>query len=392
MVYSKRSVLFLTLFVLGTALLHASANPCPVHDLPHPTGKYPVGTSVLPVQQLKAIGTSRQVQLWYPATSNPHGRAAAYVPDPSILASLRSEKFLNLPDCVFDYWQTMTLPAKMNVPIARVPNVPFVLIAPGAGVSRISYSYYAEQLASDGYIVATLDFGEGGFLVQEGKLLAEGPSAKDESDYAKQAEHMAAHISDLLDEFLLQHDPPKSALVRRVVAHIDRNRLVAIGHSLGGAAALDVCLSDRRVKACIDLDGIPESPVAEQGIKTSALMLRSHPDYSDADLIRLHRDPVEWKAKGARIEAETAKLLASPGPDAWIISIHGTGHMSYSDAPYTMAGTLTRFGGSYLDPGRVLSITTGIVEEYLQHVFAGAAFSIARFPEATIQTSRQSTF
>jgi dienelactone hydrolase len=347
-----------------------------------------VGTTILPVQQLAKTGTSRQAQLWYPATSDSSSKPASYVPDHALLAALESEKFLSQPDCVFDFWAAMKVSAKLDAPVAAGSRVPFVMIAPGAGVSRISYTYYAQQLASDGYIVATLDFGEGGFLLRDGKLLQEGPEAKDESDYGKQAEQMAAHMSDLLDEFLSKPRPSDPRILRDIAVRIDPNKIAAVGHSLGGAAALDICLTDPRVKACVDFDGIPESPIAEQGIKTGALMLRSHPDYSDADLIKLHRDPATWKAKGDKIKSDLAKLLAPHGPDVWVISIHGTGHMSYSDAPFTMPTTLTQFGGTYLDPQRTLAITISIVEQYLQHAFATASFSVDSFPEATVQASR----
>jgi len=362
--------------------------PCPVRQLPVPTGKYAVGTTILPVQQLAKTSTSRQAQLWYPASSGSSAKPASYIPDRALLAALKSEKFLSLPDCVFDFWAAMKVSAQLDAPVATGARVPFVMIAPGAGVSRISYTYYAEQLASDGYIVATLDFSEGGFLLRDGKLLQEGPEPKDESDYGKQAQQMAAHMSDLLDEVSSKPRPSDPRILRDIAARVDPAKIAAIGHSLGGAAALDICLSDPRVTACVDFDGIPESPIAEHGIKTSALMLRSHPDYSEADLIKLHRDPVTWKAKGDKIKSDLAKLLAAPGPDAWIISIQGTGHMSYSDAPFTMPTTLTQFGGTYLEPHRILTITISIVEQYLQHAFASASFTVDSFPEATVQASR----
>jgi dienelactone hydrolase len=361
---------------------------CPVRELATLSGKYSVGTTIFPVQQLQTTGTSRQVQLWYPASPRSKAAQAEYVPDASLLAALRTEKFLNLPECVFDAWEKMVLPARVDAEPVTQGVFPLVLIAPGAGVSRISYTFYAEQLVSDGYMVATIDFGEGGFLMREGKHLQEGPEPKDESDYGKQALQMVAHMSDLITQLLDQQRQAKPSSQGALAKHIDPTRIAAVGHSLGGAAALDMCLMDPRVKACVDLDGIPESPVAEKGIVTSALMLRSQPDYSDADLKKLHRDPVEWNARGQKIKEQTAKLLSVAGPDAWVISIDGTGHMSYSDAPFTMPGTLAQFGGTYLEPQRILSMTTSIVENYLQHAFAQASFSVSAYPEATIQASR----
>ena len=178
-------------------------------------------------------------------------------------------------------------------------------------------------------------------------------------------------------------------MVRDIAFAIDAQQIAAAGHSLGGAAALNACAENPRIKACIDLDGVPENPVAERGIETSGLMLRSSPDYSDADLKNLHRDRKTWEAIGQRIRVDSAKLIARPGPDAWIVSIRRTGHLSFSDAPFTMPSALTQFGGTYLDPKRTLEIVTGTIEGYCRHVFSGRQFPAKAFPEATIQASRK---
>jgi dienelactone hydrolase len=297
---------------------------------------------------------------------------------------------MGLPDCVFAQWGSMKLAARLNASPARdVGKAPFLMIVPGAGLSRIIYSSYAQQFASDGYIVATVDFGDGGYLVSGGKPVVATLNANGEVDYARQAQEMAAHLSDVLDQALAQRGASPPTLVTQITADIDPLRIAVVGHSLGGAAALDACADDPRIKACVDLDGIPESPIAERGIRTSALMLRSSPDYSDADLAKLHRDRNTWEAMGDKIRNESAKLLSGPGPDAWIVSIHATGHLSYSDAPFTAPSALTSYGGTYLDAERILTITTGLVEAYCQHVFTNTRFSTAGFPEATIQTARE---
>lgn len=363
---------------------------CSAKDLPRPTGKYPVGTTVLPIEKLHGSGTMRQVQLWYPARPAAQDKEAMYVLDASAIGALRAAKFLDVPDCLFNVWEKMRLAAILDASVAILnAKAPLVMIAPGFGVPRFAYSFYAEQLASDGYIVATVDFAEGGFLMEGAKQLVEGPNGDDESVHAERALEMARHMSDILDEYSSKSESGESGLAQSVIGSIDQSRIAAMGHSLGGAAALDACASDKRIRGCIDLDGIAESPIAEQGIKTGALILRSHPDYSDADLARLHRDRAKWDAMGEQIKRDIAKLLSAPGPAVWVVSINGTGHLSYSDAPYTMPTTISQWGGTILAPQRMLAITTQIVERFLDSTFTdGKVFSVSDIPEATIQLSR----
>lgn len=387
---ARRDTSVLAFVLVFFTSIFSRADECPVHQLRPPTGKYQVGTINLPVETPKGFKTSRQVQLWYPAAASSGKANASYVPSPEILGALRAQKFLNQPACVFDFWGTMKLPARVNAPFARITSrVPVVMVAPGAGVSRISYSYYAQQLASDGYLVATIDFGEGGFLVTTDGRQQQGPAVNREADYAAQAAEMARHMANLLDQFLQKPPAVKPELARRLIQRIDPARIAAIGHSLDGAAALDLCQADARVKGCVDLDGIPESPVTKKGLRM--LMLRSQPDYSDADLAKLHRDRKQWNAMGEKIKAQLAKLLTDAGPDTWVVSIRGTGHLSFSDAPFTMPETILRYGGRILDPARALTMTVGIIEGYLQHAFNPAReFSIQSFPEASIQISKTS--
>jgi hypothetical protein len=77
---------------------------CPFSPIPAPTGKFSIGTLVLPLQRLNGTGTSRRVQLWYPADASSSSEFAAYVPEPLALDVFRSVKFLDQPECVFENW------------------------------------------------------------------------------------------------------------------------------------------------------------------------------------------------------------------------------------------------------------------------------------------------
>lgn len=266
---------------------------------------------------------------------------------------------------------------------------PLVLISPGAGVPRFAYSGYAQQLASDGYIVATIDYANCGFLADKGKLLDECPNADTEAAFAVVAADWAAHISEVLDEMSGKRtaaDPIEA----EVLQHIDVGRIASMGHSLGGESSMIACDQDARIRACINADGgLGGTKLVETGIHSTALFLRSHPLYSDADFAKRHRTREEFEQMGAKIMAETQALFAKPGGDAWVLSISGTGHVSFSDAPYTMPNTISRFGGTIIAPERLFAIVIHLLESYMQHEFdSRAAFRTDEFPEITQQVSR----
>jgi hypothetical protein len=93
---------------------------------------------------------------------------------------------------------------------------------------------------------------------------------------------------------------------------------------------------------------------------------------------------------GKQRTAEWQRVLATAGGAVWVMKIQGTGHFSFTDGPFTMPDTLTRFGGTIIDSRRGLAVITGTVEAYLKSIFVpGVAFDPAQYPEVTVLLSRK---
>jgi dienelactone hydrolase len=314
-----------------------------------------------------------------------------YVPDPQALDVFRSVKFLDQPECVFENWGKLKTAARERAkPLSSRNKFPLVIISPGAGMPRNAYTVYAQQLASDGFVVATIDFGSYGFLVSGNKSLEEGPKEDNARSAEIAAEDWAAHISELLDEISGKH-PAVDEIEQAVLKIVDLTRIAAMGHSIGGTASILACEKDSRLRACINADGgLDFTRLAVSGIRGTALFLRSHPLYSASDLAKRHRTQEEFDKMGKKALDETQALFSKPGGEAWVLSINGTGHMSYSDAPYTMPTTISRFGGTIIEPGRLFKIVIRLMETYMEHEFdSSKPFQPNEFPELKLQVSRR---
>ena len=57
-------------------------------------------------------------------------------------------------------------------------------------------------------------------------------------------------------KYALDHLPKRRG--RRAAARLDLSRLGVAGHSMGGVAGAQFCVEDRRCKAALNLDGIPQ--------------------------------------------------------------------------------------------------------------------------------------
>ncbi len=359
---------------------------CPVSDLPVPTGAFAVGTVVLPREAFPAGSSysNLQVQLFYPTEKTTPGRSAPYVSEPT-LKLMREQKYYLQPDCVYDAWGRMGTGAIVDAGASTRRRFPLVLFLPGEGVSRVNYTSFAEQFASDGYVVATFDFMHDGFMIPPD----ETPDAGSEADAALAVNEWTQDAAHFLDKLLASETGYK--LPRNLWRQIDRGQISAAGHSLGGAAALQICQDDVRVRACVDMDGAAFGEVAEKGLRAGALVLLSHVDHTDAELKTRGRTREQMEEMGKQRNAEWQKALASAGGAVWIVKIRGTGHFSFSDGPFTMPSTITRFGGALIESNRGLSIVTTLVESYWKSVFSpGQSFAAAPYPETTVLMTRAS--
>lgn len=253
---------------------------------------------------------------------------------------------------------------------------PTVLLSHGLGTGRFLHTALAIELASHGYLVLAVDHPYGGVTrLRDGRFLSAGDDPELEGGaFGLRQTEWAADLHFVLGQL---KETPLAELGP------DAGRVAAIGHSMGGAAALEAGSQGPGFGAVINMDGAPIE--FESGsVRCDALLLMSHPVYSDADLAARGRTREAWEAMGSRIRDQWADRR---GPDAELVlvAVRGTGHLSFSDAPFLMPDTITRFGGDVLAPARTHEVTCDLVRAYLQERFEGElrlAARIAAWPEA----------
>jgi dienelactone hydrolase len=312
-----------------------------ISSLPAPTGKFNVGKSAL------AVG-GESVMLWFPAQGP--GETARYVSS-AVLARLKKNGYYEQTAQTIESWPSVrTHSSEGAKPISD--RVPLVVFLPGAGVCGFQYTAIAEEFASHGYMVALVDY-----------FSPEAPKRTyDEDDFAATENDMARVAVAVLKA--LGADPAWQQKVR-----FDRAGIA--GHSIGGAAAIGAARLDRRFIASLDMDGAPFGN-SVQGTVVPLLVLRSKPIYSDADLAKRGSTREQWDKKGQ--EARKTWLdfeLKSGSTKIEIFSIKGTGHFSFSDAPFVMPDAITRFGGDIIAPERGHEIITSCALEFFDNQFQG---------------------
>jgi pimeloyl-ACP methyl ester carboxylesterase len=278
--------------------------PGTAFELPKPGGPFAVGTtsfSVIDESRAETFSESaekRQVQVlaWYPAADDAQGGHAPY-----LRAGMQEARafatLMRQPEIAFDYLAGVKTHSVVDAPPRTGAPLPVLLFSHGYIAHPSSYTALLEDLASHGYVVlsvvhpyeamaAALADGRVVTILDAQKQMRKG--IRDVlGEWAKEDETMAlvtkagdeAEQMRLMRGYLAAVPITTAALTRwvddtalvlnrlstmpagsaaRIAARVDLARLGAFGHSMGGVTAAQFCAQDRRCKAGLNLDGIPQ--------------------------------------------------------------------------------------------------------------------------------------
>ena len=272
---------------------------------------------------------------------------------------------------------------------------PVVVLRGGASAEVWNYTSLAEDLASHGYVVVGVDAPGRTNVVAfgDGRVVRRAP--ENDPELALGAPDSAQRINRVLGAWVrdlgvvldrLQRldagaapggvppsgvppsGPPPGAGPSRwgadFTGRLDLGRVGVVGHSLGGATALQFCHDDARCRAAVDIDGAPLGPVVREGVPRPTLFLLSD-----------HRG--ETGAESRRILATLAALYdrLPPNQRAWVM-IPGAQHFLFSDdgallKSHLVQRTLRAFGVLGMD-GRDQLATTAITTRRFLDRYVGA--------------------
>jgi len=239
-----------------------------VATLPQTTGMYQVGTTTF-----DWLDTSREesltpdpkdyrelmVQAWYPIDSGKRKEMAPYIP-------LTAEGIEQMAASVGYGKPFAEVNKKINTQVfenGQLSNqktkYPVVLFSHGLGQGNWNYQWLTRELASHGYVVFSVEhtgfssgvkFTNGQFVPITPKFLTGIPTLKEFDDAVDQVWVKDLQFVIRQAEILNQTD-----LQFNFKNRLDLNRIAAIGHSMGGAAAARALQVEPKIKSAIDIDG-----------------------------------------------------------------------------------------------------------------------------------------
>jgi predicted dienelactone hydrolase len=254
-----RAAIFVVLLLGGLASLTAV-----VPSLPEPSGPYRVGSEVLrwtddsrPETLTATPSDSRQVvaQAWYPTDARV-GRAVPYFEAQGRLPG----SVAGLPAFAFGSFGRIDTHALDRVPVSESrPRWPVLLLSPGLSIPREQYTALCADLASRGFVVIALSvpYESDVTVLADSRVVgrAVDPDVTGPPPHPALERLIRIRAADarfVLDRLeRLSGERPRS----RLAGHLDLGGVGVVGHSLGGATAVEAMAADRRLVVGVNLDG-----------------------------------------------------------------------------------------------------------------------------------------
>jgi predicted dienelactone hydrolase len=358
--------------LIAGARLALAANTAPAAPLP--TGPNQVGTQVLDLvdptrnDPFLANGAKREllVRLWYPASPDQACARADYA-SPRVWSDFSRLLGVPLPH--------VTTNSCSNASLANGVH-PVVLFTHGYTGTFTDYTFLFEDLASRGYVVASVDhtfeataveFPDGRFVESVfGSHLATAMRADAQSmNFA-----VSVRLQDL-QSVMNALESLNASADGLLAGKLDMSRVALAGHSLGGLTAILSIEQDPRFRAGVILDGVvPDSALS--GTETPMLLLAAGRDTWSPEETRL------WN--GMR------------GPRT-AVNLRGAEHVTTSDAVWLAAGAVKT---GTMGPDKTIAAVRSYVAAFLDAHLLGKppdpllTGPSLEFPDAAVTTRTES--
>ncbi len=363
----------------------------PVFKLPTPTGNLEIGSKYIHIKtdrpELITLDKDDKRELmikaWYPAQIANESKEN-YLDKGSRLGF--AEKY-SLPGWSMDY---LDLIKTSTYKSPEVANGKFPVLIFSHGHYSKAFGYYAliEEIVSQGYIVLNINhtYESTGSIFPDGDLklynttydslnnnqkMAEMAwNATQEFKRAESTKEEYKAIKDLMEDYIAAESIKRwSKDISSVIDHLEneesftflRNHIInsnigVFGHSHGGAAAGQVLLEDKRVKAAINMDGTQWGPMVHSTLDKPFAYISS-----------------DWPEEQPNFNKHAFRNKSNA--DFYNIEIENSGHSNFMDIPLMVNFAAVNEAGS-IDPLKAYKVANSLIIQFFDKYLLNKSIDI----------------
>ncbi|NJO69426.1 MAG: hypothetical protein HC830_09240 [Bacteroidetes bacterium] len=316
-------------------------------ELPEPSGQFAVSRAIFEWTDTTRIdsladkpGTFRKLVawVWYPAQKSDNQSKVEYLP-----ASWRKavEKRKGLFSGFFSHNLSKIIPNSIengNL-ISGNSTFPVILMKTGIGALTAEYTTFAEELASNGYIVVGSDspYSTNVVVYSDGSVINDNQKGNPINissalDRDRRLNRLVTIWTDdtrfILDKLGKLNNDSSNPFYKR----LNMSKVGVFGHSLGGATAFRFCNTDKRCKTGVSINGTAFGSVNENKLSKPFMFLMADQDIkADSTALQVRQN----------IKTIYDQITGSKG---WL-TVKGTQHFNFSDQALIKVGFLARRSG-----------------------------------------------
>lgn len=320
----------LLLCILLTIASGFMAELAPVFHLPKAYATASVGTKNVFFKDATRMNRALKVKFWFPTVGNglPDG---VYSETPK--ATL--EGLFGLPGFVFGHLRLVKTGTYQEAKAIKAKDrLPLIIYSHGSASTHLDNTALLQEIASNGYIVLAIDY----------NFSFEAYGLKKTSALTLKFETQKQFVADLIEKVVPNQVEDIRFVLDKIqdnnfyfANHINFNKIVLIGHSLGGTTAMDASLRLQGVQSIINMDG-PINPKSIEQLQLPVLYMSSFsPDLPKKLLktkglpdIELYQDLKKW-------ELQNVQRLGNQNTAGfhWV-RFKNAGHLDFTDLPFML--------------------------------------------------------
>lgn len=361
-------------FILYISISGVLPSVLPVFSFQAPTGSYEVGTASFMLEDRDRVDTNSSktmevadskdstnltdstdyrklmIQVWYPAELDSNAQRAPYVEHISPLLEGVGDA-ISIPPFLLSHLQYVQSNAYKDAKVAQSQDkYPVLLFSHGLTGFRNQNTFQVEELASHGYIVVSIDHPYDAAAVvypDQSVISLKLESLSGFDSYVDKSKVWLENSQFVLDSLTaLSNDSDSDQAVagtslnelKQLTAHMDMSQIGALGHSFGGATAVQLLMKEPRIKAAVNMDGVLYGqPVPEQGLSRPYLHMNAEQSIDDEWFTQSLDQAVKMSGRSKEsyeqywAESKDRRKKAASGADAYSIMINHANHMSFTD-------------------------------------------------------------
>ncbi|WP_299433663.1 hypothetical protein [uncultured Aquimarina sp.] len=354
----------------------------PVFSLPEPTGAYSVGSKWIHIQTDREELITKDsldkrelmVKVWYPTKHISDVKRETYIDDANRIGFIKKYSMGVLPPFTINYLDRIKTDVYPDVPIEK-ETFPVLIFSPGYGSMSSGYYSLLTEIASHGYIIINVTH----TYESLGTTFPDGTMKFFDYDYqSREDAGSMEHITPIKNAFLqdipfderhrIIREASKDYVVTKIVKRwsndlvsvidilencndngffkdrLDLDKIGVFGHSRGGGAAGQATITDNRIKAAANIDGIQWGEMMDTIYHKPFL-------YISAD----------WPAEHQDINSH---VYANKSTDYFYKSkLLKSGHPNFMDIPF-MIPIRSIAGTGPIEPKLGMKITTELVTSF----------------------------